>query len=64
MAYVNIEEIIDHLSTDIRRALEDTIQRTAPNTQIDRYQLFREFKRAVRRKCGQWEQVPDSLVRK
>lgn len=62
MARVKIEEIIDHLGTDIRKALGDAIQRTAPDAAVDRDQLFREFKRAVGRKCSAWEQVPDHCV--
>ena len=64
MARVKIEEIIDHLSSEFRKALEDTVNQVAPNVQVDRYELFREFKRAVRRKCSTWERVPDRFVEK
>jgi hypothetical protein len=63
MARVRIEEIVDHLSSDIRRALEDAVQRTHPNCEIDSHELFRTFRRAVGRKCGAWENVPDRLVK-
>ena len=64
MASVQMEEIVDHLSTEVRRALEDAIQQVAPNARIDSYELFRAFRRAIGRKCSTWEQVPDHYVQK
>lgn len=62
MARVNIEEVIDHLDTDIRNALYETVTEAFPGATVDRYSLFRLFKRHVRRKCNTWEQVPDQYV--
>jgi hypothetical protein len=62
MARVQIEEIVDHLSSDIRRALGAAVEETLPSTNCDQHALFRAFKRAVWCKCNQWEQVPDRLV--
>lgn len=62
MAKVKIEEIVDHLSSEFRRALEDTFAEHAPGVEIDSYQVFRDFKRAVYRKCNTWENVPDRFV--
>jgi hypothetical protein len=62
MARVKIEEIIDSLSSEIRNALEASVRQVIPNTQFDTHQLFREFKRAVGRKCNTWEPVPDQYV--
>lgn len=64
MASVKMEEIVDHLSTEVRRALEDAVQQVAPSTRIDAHQLFRAFRRAIGRKCSTWEQVPDDYVQK
>lgn len=64
MARVKIEEIVDHLSTEMRRALEDAVKSVAPEADFDAYQLFREFRRAVGRKCNTWEKVPDHFVEK
>jgi hypothetical protein len=63
MAQVKIEEIVDHLSSEMRRALEDAVQAQIPGAQFDSYELFREFKRAVYRKCDIWENVPDQYVK-
>lgn len=62
MAKVKIEEVIDHLSSEMKRALEMTLEDVLPGANIDRNDLFRAFKRAVRRKCNTWEQVPDQYV--
>lgn len=64
MAQVNIEEIVDHLSSEIRRALGDAVQEVLPNAQIDAHDLFRAFRRAVGRKCNTWEEVPDQYVQR
>jgi hypothetical protein len=64
MAQVNMEEIVDHLSSEIRRALEQAVQREIPNAEFNAHQLFREFRRAVGRKCSTWENVPDQYVQK
>ena len=62
MARVKMEKIVDHLSSEIRRALVDAVEREIPGSSVDAYSLFREFRRAVGRKCSTWERVPDSYV--
>lgn len=62
MARVKIEDIVDHLSSDIRRALRDALGRTAPECEVDSRQLFRAFKRAIGRRCSTWDRVPDRYI--
>lgn len=62
MARIKPEDIIDDLSRDMRRALEDSVREVMPDAEFDSYELFRAFKRAVRRKCSTWETVRDSHV--
>lgn len=62
MARVKIEDIIEDLSSEMKRALEDAVERVLPDSRFDRNHLYREFKRAVGRKCNTWERVPDSHV--
>lgn len=64
MAKVKIEEVVDHLSSEFRKALGDVFASHAPNVQIDPYQAYRDFRRAVGRKCSTWETVPDQYVEK
>jgi hypothetical protein len=63
MAKVKIEEIVDHLDSEMRRALEDALREVAPGIEIDSYVFFRAFRRAVGRKCNTWESVPDGFIR-
>jgi hypothetical protein len=57
-----MENIVDHLSSEMRGALERAVKETVPEAQFDRYQLFRAFKRALRSKCSTWVRVPDHFV--
>jgi hypothetical protein len=63
MAQVRIEEIVDHLRSEMRRALEDAVKECIPNALFDSHELF-EVQRAVYRKCSVWENVPDQYVEK
>jgi len=62
MARVKIEEIVDHLSSEMRNALVEAVTQVAPEVRIDAHALHRAFVRAVGRKCSTWEQVPDQYV--
>lgn len=62
MARIKIEAILDDLSSEMKRALDDAVKRILPDAEFNRNQLFREFKRAVGRKCSTWERVPDDHV--
>jgi hypothetical protein len=64
MARVNIENIIDYLDRDIRRALKDAVDKVLHGVKCDERKLFRAFKRAVSRRCSAWELVPDMYVEK
>jgi hypothetical protein len=63
MKYVDPEEIVDHLSSEMRKALKDAVRDVLPGAHFDEHALFRSFRRAVGRKCNKWEQVPDNCVR-
>lgn len=63
MAKIKIEDVIEHLDSEMRSALADAVSRVLPNdVLIDERQLFREFVRAVGRKCSTWETIPDRYV--
>ena len=63
MAHVRIEEIIDHLEYEMKRALDDAVSKAIPGVSVDRSRLFKEFVKAVGRKCNIWEQIPEKYVR-
>lgn len=63
MARIRIEDVVDHLDSEMRSALEAAVKEVVPDAgNFDRYTLFRAFRRAVGRKCNTWEQVPDNYV--
>ncbi|HEV7737829.1 MAG TPA: hypothetical protein VGO47_10725 [Chlamydiales bacterium] len=63
MAQIKVEEVIDHLASEMKRALEDAVTKVIPNAQFNRDELYREFRRAVYSKCNIWESIPDQYVR-
>jgi len=63
MARIKIQNIIERMDYDMRRALRDAVERTLPEMEyLDDRELFRNFVRAVGRKCSTWERVSDSYV--
>lgn len=62
MARVKIEEIIEHLDSDMKRALEAAVKECFPDAQVERQRLFKAFVKQVRKKCGTWENVPDRCI--
>jgi hypothetical protein len=63
MAQVRIKSVIERSEYGMKRALEAAVQNVLPEANIDRSVLFREFKRAVGRKCPGWITLPESDVR-
>jgi hypothetical protein len=62
MARVKIESIVTKLDYEMKRALEDAVRRVLPEAQVDRTQLFKEFRKAVGRKASTWVSVSDCDV--
>jgi hypothetical protein len=63
MAEVQIEEVVDHLDSEFKKALDDIMNEYAPGIQYDRNELFRLFKRRMYNHCSVWESIPDQYVR-
>lgn len=64
MARVKIQAVIEHLDYEMKRSLEDALLRVLPNADVDRNELYREFRKAVGRKSSTWVDVPDHDVEK
>lgn len=62
MARINIEEIIDYLSSEMKKSLRDSVKSVIPEATFDEKELFKQFKKEVRKKCHTWESVPDRYV--
>lgn len=63
MAEVKIEDVVYHLDTEFKHALQDTLRRHLPDAQYNLHALFDTFQRAVYDRCSVWERVPDHIVR-
>ena len=63
MAKVKIEEIVDHLSVDMRHALSAAVREVIADAEFNERALFHAFRRAVGRRCATWALVPDRYVR-
>ena len=63
MAKVKIENVIEHLESDISTALYKTVMDAAPDCGASKSELFRHFVRAVYNECRVWETVPDRYVK-
>ncbi len=64
MAKIKIEDVVDHLDSEFRKALEATLKEHFPNQSFDTRSVFRTFKKQVYRKCSVWENIPDQFVEK
>jgi hypothetical protein len=62
MAKIKAGEIVEHLNHPMKRALGDAVAKMLPEVQVDVQELFREFRRAVGRRCQPWENVPNNCV--
>jgi hypothetical protein len=63
MAKVNIEDLVYHLDSEFKKALDDTMSQFAPNATYDRNALFKFFLKRVYHHCSIWEEVPDACIK-
>ena len=62
MARIKSQDIFDHLNSQVRAALDEAVARTLPGSEVDKRQLYLEFRRALALKLKQWENVPNAAV--
>ena len=62
MAKIKIEDVVDHLDSEFKKALDDTMAEFADEVSYDRNALFKYFLRRVYQHCSVWEDVPDRFV--
>ncbi len=62
MARIKMLEIVEALAAPMRGALDEAVDRALPGVEVDKAQLFREFRRALLARSKQWERVPNSAV--
>jgi hypothetical protein len=64
MARIKIEDVLEHLGSDLTAALSGAVREVMPHSRFDEHQLFHAFVRAAGAKCATWETVPDKYVEK
>lgn len=64
MAQVRIQNIIEKLDYEMKRALDEAVSRVLPDAEINRNALYKSFIKSVGRKCNEWVSISDSDVRK
>jgi hypothetical protein len=61
MPRIRIGNVLSHLESDLRKAMEQALSR-AGATSVDARALTKEFIKAVERKCSTWERVSENDV--
>ena len=59
---IKIEEVVDYLSNEMRKAMEDAVYSSVPDAVFDGHILFQEFKSAIASECDTWVEIPDTFV--
>lgn len=62
MARVRPVDIFDHFNPQMRAALDEAVARALPGVEVDKRQLYLEFRRALALKLKPWENVPNAAV--
>ncbi len=62
MARIKMADIVEQLTPQMRGALDDAVARALPGVEVDRRQLYLEFRRALLARCKAWENVPNATV--
>ncbi len=62
MARIKSADVFDHLTPQIRAALDDAVERALPGVEVDRRKLYLEFRRALGARLKPWENVPNAAV--
>lgn len=63
MAKVKIEELIDHLDRELRKALQATLREHFPDQDYTVRSVFKTFQTEVGKKCNVWEEVPNKFIK-
>lgn len=62
MARIRVEEVVDHLESEFRKALKNSVRDVIPGADFNERELYRKFQRHIGRQCSTWERVPDRYV--
>ena len=62
MARIRPNDIFEHLTPQLRAALDEAVDKTLPGVEVDKRQLYLAFRRALTAKLKPWEIVPAAAV--
>jgi len=62
MARIRPNDIFDHLNPQMRAALDEAVDKTLPDVEVDKCSLYLAFRRAMTAKLKPWENVPPAAV--
>jgi hypothetical protein len=62
MARIKPNDIFDHLSPQLRAALDAAVEKTLPDSDVDKRELYLAFRRALAARLKAWETVPAAAV--
>ncbi len=63
MAQIVVDDIVDHLSSEFKKALRRTLEKEMIGENNDINQIYRIFLKEIRRACNSTERVPDNYIR-
>ena len=63
MPQINVEEVVYHLDSEFKKALDDMMGKFAQGTSYNRDELFKYFLKRVYHHCSIWEKIPDRSVK-
>jgi len=63
MTQVKVDEIIDHVRSEVKKALQDAFDEVVPHADIDLDAFYAVFKKQVYHHCSIWENIPDRFVK-
>ncbi|MCU0502832.1 MAG: hypothetical protein MUC51_13900 [Anaerolineae bacterium] len=62
MARIKPNDIFEHLKPQMRAALDEAVDKTLPDVEVDKRQLYLAFRRALTLRLKPWENVPAAAV--
>lgn len=63
MAKVKIEELVDHLDREFRKAFEATLREHFGDYDYNARGVFKTFQKEINKKCKVWEDLPNKFIR-
>ena len=63
MAKLNVEQLINHLDLEVRKALEATLREYFPYEEYNSRAISKTFQKELGKRCKVWENIPNKFIR-